>query len=231
MKVEIWSDIVCPFCYIGKRNFEKALADFGGRDRVEVVWRSFQLDPGLKKQEGQSLDQYLAEKKGVPLAEAREMNAFMTNRAKEAGLDYHLDRAILNNTFDAHRLLHLARHKGVQDQLKELLFAAYYTEGKDIGDAGTLIAIAGQAGIPAEEAREVLTGDRYADEVRQDQYEAQQVGARGVPFFVFNNKYAVSGAQPAEVFTQVLEKAGEEEKPMNLTGDAPGFCTPEGVCN
>ena len=229
MKVEIWSDINCPFCYIGKRKFENALNEFDQKENVEVVWHSFQLDPEMISIPGQSVHQYLADRKGVTLEKGKEMNAYMSGIAKEVGLEYNFDIAIINNTRDAHRLLHLAEKHGIQNEVKELLFAAYYTNGKNIGDTETLIQVGENAGLNAKEIRAMLKSDMYVDEVKKDQYEAQRLGINGVPFFVFNNKYGVSGAQPSEVFTEVLEKVALEERPMIET--APGFCTPDGVCN
>ncbi len=230
MKVEIWSDVVCPFCYIGKRKFEKALNSFEEKDNVEIVWRSFQLDPDLEFVPGQSVHEYLAQRKGVSIEKGREMNNYMSKVAKEVGLDYNYDIAVLNNTLDAHRLLHLAAKHGLQSEMKERLFSAYYTEGKNIGDIDTLIALAKEVGLEGEDVRTVLESDTFKKDVELDQFTAQQIGARGVPFFVFNDKYAVSGAQPSEVFAQVLEKVWEEEKPVAdaLNG---GFCTPDGICN
>ncbi|GAA4314808.1 DsbA family oxidoreductase [Mucilaginibacter gynuensis] len=230
MKVEIWSDVVCPFCYIGKRKFENALKDFDQKGKVEIVWRSFQLDPDMEYVEGQSVSEYLAKRKGVSVDKAREMNNYVSGVAKEVGLEYDFDKAILNNTLDAHRLLHLAAEHGVQTQLKEALFAAYYTQGKNIGDTETLVEIGTSFGLNAAEIRTMLQSDTYKNDVRQDQYQANQVGAQGVPFFVFNSKYAVSGAQPTEVFKQVLDKVWDEEKPVAEATDG-GFCTPDGVCN
>ncbi len=229
MKVEIWSDINCPFCYIGKRKFENALNEFDKKENVKVVWRSFQLDPEMKPVPGQSVHQYLANRKGVTVEKGKEMNAFMTGIAGEVGLEYNFDNATINNTRDAHRLLHLAARHGVQNEVKELLFAAYYTHGKNIGDTETLVQIGKSAGLNAEEIRTMLQSNAYQQEVQQDQYEAQQLGINGVPFFVFNNKYGVSGAQPTEVFTEVLEKVWEEEKPV--VENVSGVCTPDGVCN
>jgi len=231
MKVEIWSDIVCPFCYIGKRKFEKALEKFPAREQVEIVWRSFQLDPGMKVIPGQTVHQYLAERKGVSLEKGKEMNAYMTNVAKEVGLEYNFNIAIINNTLDAHRLLHLAKKKDVQNELKEKLFAAYYTEGKDIADHQVLISIGERAGLEAEEIRQMLSGDEYLDKVKYDQHVAEEIGASGVPFYVFNNKYAVSGAQAPEVFEEVLNKVWQEESPLITTGETGNSCTPDGICN
>lgn len=231
MKVEIWSDIVCPFCYIGKRKFEKALEEFNAKDRVEIIWRSFQLDPDMEYVPEQSVHEYLGRRKGGTTADGKRMNDSMAGMAKEVGLDYDFDNAIINNTLDAHRLLHFAKERNVQNEMKERLFKAYYTEGKNIGDKETLAQLAEEVGLAANEVKTVLSGDAFVDAVRQDQYEAQQVGVRGVPFFVFNDKYAVSGAQPSEVFAQVLEKVWEEEKPALIVTQDKGFCTTDGVCD
>lgn len=228
MKVEIWSDVVCPFCYIGKRHFENALKDFAAKESVEIVWRSFQLDPSIKPNSGQTLNDYLAKRKGITLEHAREMNEYVTQAAQQVGLSYNLDKAVVANTLNAHRLIHLAAKHGLADQAEERLFIAYFTEGKDIGNTDILLQLGTEIGLNAEEVKQVLESDRYTQEVQEDQYLAGQVGARGVPFFVFNNKYAVSGAQPSSVFTKALQKAYEEEQ-LTLTTDG-GFCTPDGIC-
>ncbi len=231
MKVEIWSDIVCPFCYIGKRKFENALNRFDNKEQVEIIWHSFQLDPDVIPVQGQSVDQYLADRKGVSLKEGKEMNEYMSSIAKEVGLEYNFDKAIINNTMNAHRLLHLAKKGGVQNDVKEKLFAAYYTDGKDVGDTETLVQIGESGGLNADEIRELLQSNEYIKEVRIDQFRGEQLGVQGVPFFVFNSKYAVSGAQSAEVFSNVLEKVWEEENPLVEITAAAGFCTADGVCN
>lgn len=229
MKVEIWSDIVCPFCYIGKRKFEKALEAFANKKQVEIVWKSFQLDPTTKAQPGKSVIASLAEKKGWTLEQSRQINQQVTGMAKEVGLEYQMEKAVIANTFDAHRLSHLAADKGLQDQMEERLFAAYFTEGKDIGDKDTLVALASEVGLDATEAADVLNLNTYSDKVQADIVEAQQVGVRGVPFFVFDNKYAVSGAQPSDVFAQVLSKVWEEHTQANIVAEG-GVCTPDGIC-
>lgn len=232
MKVEIWSDIVCPFCYIGKRKFEKALENFDAKENVEIVWRSFQLDPEMKYVAGQSVNEYLGKRKGATAKEGKQMNDAMAAMAKEAGLEYNFDKAIINNTLDAHRLLHLAKQNGLQNEMKERLFKAYYTEGKNIGDPDTLVQLGEEVGLGGDEIRSTLQSNALVQDVQQDQYKAEQAGARGVPFFVFNNKYAISGAQPTDVFTQVLNKVWEEEKPALIVDEtlAGGFCTRDGVC-
>lgn len=230
MKVEIWSDIVCPFCYIGKRKFENALNEFAQKEKVEIVWRSFQLDAEMEQVPGQSVHEYLAKRKGVTIEKGKEMNDYMTAAAREVGLEYHFDKAIINNTLNAHRLSHLAAKYGLQNEVEEALFASYYTGGKDIGDFETLINIGVSVGLDEGEIKKMYETDEFVEAVRLDQYEAQRVGVQGVPFFVFNNKYAVSGAQPTPVFKQVLDKIWDEEKPQPLE-EPVGFCTVDGVCN
>src|SRR5688572_6849426 len=233
LKVEIWSDVVCPFCYIGKRRFEHALEKFPNREAVEIEWRSFQLDPEVKPVPGMSINEYLAKRKGVSVAEGKQMNDYMAEMAKEVGLHYDFDKAVVTNTTNAHQLIHLAKKHNLGDAAEERFFAAYYTEGKDLNDPETLIALAKEIGLPEAESREVLQNDKYKEAVVQDQYEAAQVGARGVPFFVLNNKYAVSGAQPTEVFLQALNQVWQESaKPQPLPGaeNDPNTCGLDGIC-
>lgn len=206
MKIEIWSDILCPFCYIGKRKFELALEMFPGKDQVQIEWKSFQLDPTMEKQPAGSIDQYLAERKGFSLDQAKQMNQHVTNLAEEVGLTYRFDIAIPNNSLLAHRLLHFAKAQGKQNEMKERLLAAYFSNGEDIGDIQTLATIAETLGLKKEEVITTLSSDDYENEVQIDQYHAQQIGVGGVPFFVLDNKYAVSGAQSVATFTEVLEK-------------------------
>lgn len=230
MKVEIWSDVVCPFCYIGKRKFEQALGEFAHRADVQVEWKSFQLMPDFVPVPGESIHASLAKKKGVPEAEGRRMSDYMTDAAKAVGLDYQFDKAIPANTFLAHQLIHFGAHQGRQDATKERLMAAYYLEGRDLNSPDVLVNLAAEIGLDAEAARQALLAGTYANEVRRDEYEAQQIGVQGVPFFVFDNKYAVSGAQPSEVFAEVLGKAWEEGHPKTqpvMLADGPA-CGPEG---
>jgi predicted DsbA family dithiol-disulfide isomerase len=209
MKVEIWSDVMCPFCYIGKRKFEAALEQFSGKDEVSIEWKSFQLNPDLKTQPEKNLTQYLAEIKGWTIEKAIESNVRVTEIAKAVGLDYHLDKAIVANSFDAHRLSHLAKKTGLQDKVEELLFSAYFTEGKDTSDHAVLTAIGAEAGCDAVEVAAMLSGIQYAQEVQRDMEEAQEIGVRGVPFFVVDRKYAISGAQPVDLFLKTLKSAAE----------------------
>ena len=207
MKVEIWSDVMCPFCYIGKRRFEEALAQFNNADEVEVVWKSYQLNPHLRTDPTINIHQYLANSKGSDLDDARQMNQQVTEMAESVGLAYDFDRAIVANSFDAHRLSHLAAQHGLGSAAEEALFKAYFTEGKNIADKETLIALGAGIGLSAEEIKQMLNTDAFADNVKHDVAEAQQLGVRGVPFFVFDRKFAVSGAQPTAIFLQTLEKA------------------------
>ena len=225
MKVEIWSDVVCPWCYIGKRRFEQALAGFPHRDEVEVVWRAFELDPSAPAERTGGYAENLAAKYGVPLAQAQQMIDTMTSTAAQDGLDLRFDTARPGSTFDAHRLLHLAGERGVQDAVKERLLRATFTEGEPIGDAETLVRLVAGAGVDADEAREVLGSDRYAAEVRGEEQQARAYGISGVPFFVVDGRYGVSGAQPAEALGQVLAQAWAERSPLQMVASgasAPG---------
>lgn len=210
MKVEIWSDVMCPFCYIGKRRFESALQQFPHRDQVEVVWKSFQLNPDMKTEPGRSINQYLAAIKGWTPEQAKQANDQVTAMAREVGLHYDFDRAVVANSFDAHRLVQLGKTQGKGDEVEELLFKAYFTEGRNIADHATLLELGIAAGLDSVAVKEMLQSGAYADGVQQDIYEAQQVGVRGVPFFVLNDRYAVSGAQATETFAGALDKAWSE---------------------
>lgn len=210
MKVEIWSDVMCPFCYIGKRKFEAALAQFEGKENVQVEWKSFQLNPSLKTDAGKNINAYLAEIKGWTIEQAKEMNARVAAMAKEAGLNYDFDKVIVANSFDAHRLVQYAKRKNLGDAMEEALFRAYFIEGKDTSDHATLISLAQEAGLDEGETKRILASGIFSDEVEEDIEQAAQLGVRGVPFFVFDRKYAVSGAQPVEVFLQTMRKAAEQ---------------------
>lgn len=210
MKVEIWSDVMCPFCYIGKRKFEAALSKFEGKENVQVEWKSFQLNPSLKTDAGKNINAYLAEIKGWTIEQAKEMNARVAAMAKEAGLNYDFDKVIVANSFDAHRLVQYAKRKNLGDAMEEALFKAYFVEGKDTSDHATLISLAQKAGLDKEETKRILASGIFSDEVEEDIEQAAQLGVRGVPFFVFDRKYAVSGAQPVEVFLQTMQKAAEQ---------------------
>jgi len=210
MKIEIWSDIVCPWCYIGKRRFETALASFEHRDAVEVIWRSFELDPDAPVSLGMPLDDMLARKYGMSLSEAKAANARVTELAAGEGLLYHLETAQPGNSFAAHRLVHLAGTKGLAGAAHERLMKAYFTDGLAIGDRGVLARLAVEVGLEAGEARRVLEADDYAQQVRDDEGRAAQFGISGVPFFAIEETWGISGAQPMAEFQNALVTSWNE---------------------
>ncbi|MCW5922151.1 MAG: DsbA family oxidoreductase [Saprospiraceae bacterium] len=211
MKVEIWSDVMCPFCYIGKRKFEEALSQFPHREKVEVVWKSFQLDPDLVTDTTKSVRQSLAESKGWSLEKTDEAMSYVVDMAKTVGLTYQFDKAVVANSFDAHRFSHLAKKHGLQDKAEERLFAAYFLEGKNTADHQTLIQIGTEIGLDSSEVKLALANNEYADEVNKDIDDAHQIGVTGVPFFLFNRKYAVTGARDSKVYLNALEKIFAEQ--------------------
>ncbi len=208
--VEIWSDVMCPFCYIAKRQFEAALAKFPHKEQVQVVWRSFQLDPALKTDPGKSVLQSLSESKGWTMEQTRQAMAHVTGMAADAGLVYDFEKAVVANSFDAHRLTHFAKKHGLQNDAEEQLFSAYFCEGKNTADRTTLIEIGASIGMDPVEVEEMLRSEAFTEEVQYDIYQAKQVGVTGVPFFVFQNKYAVSGARGSDLFLQVLKTISAE---------------------
>lgn len=207
MKVEIWSDVICPFCYIGKRKLESALAQLPQRDCVEIRWKSFQLQPDTKTDPTRNALQHLAERKGWSMDFAREAAADISGRARDVGLTFNYDRTVVANTFDAHRLVHCAATRGQGDAMTEQLFKAYFTDGRNIADPVFLTELAVGVGLPGDEVKKVLASDGFADDVRRDIDDALQMGINGVPFFVFDNRYAVSGAQDTSVFLEALARA------------------------
>ncbi|MBQ1000814.1 MULTISPECIES: DsbA family oxidoreductase [unclassified Streptomyces] len=232
MRVEIWSDIACPWCYVGKARFEKALAAFPHRDQVEVVHRSFELDPGRAKGDIQPVITMLTKKYGMSAAQAQAGEENLGAQASAEGLAYRTEGRDHGNTFDMHRLLHLAKRHGRQDELIQILYRANFAEERSVFAEGDdrLVELAVEAGLDADEVRRVLADpEAYADDVRADEREAAQLGATGVPFFVLDRTYGVSGAQPAEVFTQALTQAWGDRSPLTLldTGDADA-CGPDG---
>jgi predicted DsbA family dithiol-disulfide isomerase len=233
MKVEIWSDVMCPFCYIGKRRFENALQQFEHKNEIEVIWKSYQLDPSIQTEHGKNINQYLAERKGWTLDYAKQMNAHVTNMAKEAGLQYDFDKAVVANSFDAHRFSHLAAKYRLGDAAEELLFKAYFTEGKNIADRNTLVQLGTEIGMDATVTKQILESDTYTYEVQHDINEAAELGLRGVPFFVMNRKYAVSGAQTEETFLKTLEKSFEDwlQEQPKLTIVEGKVCKPGVDCD
>lgn len=232
MDVEVWSDVICPWCYIGKRRFESALALFPHRDEVQVIWRSFELDPSAPAQAEGGLAGRLAAKYGVSLAEAQAMNDRVSGAARSAGLEYRLEQARPGNTLAAHRLLHLAARQGRQSELKEELMAGYFTRGAAIGDPADLRQLALNAGLVEADVDRVLSGSDHLEEVRADESEASELGISGVPFFVLDRRLGVSGAQPPEILLSALEQAWEASHPspqLRAVG-APGEACQDDSC-
>jgi predicted DsbA family dithiol-disulfide isomerase len=230
LKVEVWSDIACPWCFIGKRRLETALREFPYADEVEVEWRSFELDPRAPRVRDKSLthNERLAKKYGMSVERAEAMNARLVGIAQEEGLAFDFERIQSGNTFDAHRLLHLAKQRGVQDQVKERFMHAYLCEGEAIGEPEALQRLATDAGLDADEVQAVLATDQFASEVRADQGAAQQLGVDGVPFFKIG-RYGAAGAQPAELLLKILDKAwGELPAPLEKIGADGPVCGPDG---
>jgi len=234
MQIEIWSDVMCPFCYIGKRKFEAALNQFPDKQNVELIWKSFQLAPDMKTDTSKNINQYLALHKGITLQEAKAMNDRVTQMAAKVGLVYNFDKAIVANSFNAHRFSHFAKQNGKQNEAEEQLFKAYFTDGKNTDDFLTLIQLGEEIGLDTVALKKALESNMYADEVKADIHEARKVGVRGVPFFVFDRKYAVSGAQETQVFLQTLEKSYNEwlkEHPLTTLDIIEGqTCMPGEEC-
>ena len=231
LRIDIWYDIACPWCYVGKRHLEQALERFPHKDDVAIVWRAFELDPSAPKirDTSQSYAERLARKYGTTPAEAQVMIDRMVHTAAKDGLEFRFDRIRPGNTFDAHRLLHLAHERGKQDALKERMLRAYMTEGQAIGDRDVLAALAREVGLDERDVCDVLDGDRYASEVRQDEATARELGSSGVPFFVLSDRFGVSGAQPAAVLLGALERAwAERPKPALETFAEGAACGPDG---
>jgi predicted DsbA family dithiol-disulfide isomerase len=222
--VEIWSDIACPWCYVGKRRFEAALAGFEHRDDVTVTWRSFELDLTAPREREGDRAARLAEKYGMTLERAREMEQQMTDTAAGEGLEFRFDLARSGATFDGHRTIHLAREHGLEDEMKERLLRAYFTEGRLIGDHDTLVALAVEVGLPEDEVREMLAGDRFAAEVRSDEQLATQFGISAVPTFVVDRSLGASGAQPPEQLLELLRQGWANRTPVPVVagGEACG---------
>ena len=206
MRIEIWSDVVCPWCYIGKRNLEAALAEFPHADQVTVEWRSFELDPTTPARVELSMDEVLERKYGMSPDQAATANRQMTELAAGVGLEYHLDRVQIGNTFDSHRLLHLAAHEGRGGEMKERLLRAYFTEGRSVSDPAALTDLAAEVGLDRARVGVVLASDEYADEVRADEARAVELGSTGVPFFVLDGRFGVPGAQPPDVLLRLLHR-------------------------
>lgn len=232
MKIEVWSDYVCPFCYIGKRQLEKAIKESGYEEQIEVEYKSFLLDPSTPVDMEESIYTALAKKYNLSVEEAKKMTANITSRAEEVGLEYNFDEMKTANTMAAHRLAKLANELGKAPAYNERLMKAYFLEGEAIGRLEVLKRLAEEAGLDTAKVEDVLAGNHFEEAVEADIYEAQQIGVRGVPFFVFNKKYGISGAQPQPLFAQTIEQAAAEaglKKSIQLVGDGGATCT-DGEC-
>jgi predicted DsbA family dithiol-disulfide isomerase len=230
MDVEIWSDIACPWCYIGKRRFEAALAQFEHRDDVRVTWRSFELDPAAPHEREGDRAARLAEKYGMTVDQARQMERRMTDTAAGEGLDFRFDLARSGSTFDAHRVVHLAAEHGLQDAMKERLLHAYFGEGALMSDHDTLVRLAGEVGVDEDSVRQMLASDRYADEVRQDERTAHGFGISAVPTFVVDRSFGVSGAHPPEALLELLREGWTRRAPAPAVVAGGEACDLDGNC-
>lgn len=234
MKVEVWSDVMCPFCYIGKRKFEHALAKFPAKDKVKLVWKSYQLDPTISAADDKNYTKHLQQKKGWGDKQTKEILDNVTQMAAGVGLKYHFEKAVVANSFKAHRFAHYAGKFGLQDSAEEALFIAHFIEGKDISDDETLANIGFSIGLEKQNVVQFLSTEEMSNEVKRDIQEAEQIGVTGVPFFVFDRKYAISGAQDESVFLNTISKSFEEWQKANpapkldiIEGNA---CKPNGEC-
>ncbi len=230
MDIEIWSDIACPWCYIGKRRFEAALAQFEHRDEVRVTWRSFELDPAAPPEREGDRAARLAEKYGMTVERAREMEHQMTDTAAGEGLDFRFDIARSGTTFDAHRLVHLAAEHGLQDAMKERLLRAYFGEGELMSDRDSLVRLAGDVGLAEDEVREMLAGERFADEVREDERTAARFGISAVPTFVVDRSLGASGAHPPDALLQLLREGWTRREPAPAIVAGGETCDVDGNC-
>ncbi|WP_317170273.1 DsbA family oxidoreductase [Taishania pollutisoli] len=235
MKIEIWSDIMCPFCYIGKRNFEAALSQFANKEQVDVEWKSFQLDPTIPEvpKYQDNMYMFVADRKGFSYEQSKKMHQDLIQYAKSVGLEYNFDKALVTNSLKGHRLIQFAKTKGLGEKAEERLFYAYFTQGKNLSDVATLIKLGKEISLTETEVNEALTNSLYVQKVESDSKDAQTLGARGVPFFVINRKYAIAGAQQPNEILKTLEKAFSEwqkENPNALEIQDGQVCEPNGNC-
>ncbi|WP_209390065.1 DsbA family protein [Chryseobacterium sp. RR2-3-20] len=229
MKVEIWSDIMYPFCYIGKKNFEKVLDKLPFKDEIEVEWKSFQLDPSLNPSETMTTQEYFTAKKRISPEQGQQLSAQVIDMGKRAGIDFNFKDAIITNTYNAHKLLHLAKKYNKAIEMEEELFKAHFLDGKNIGSDSDLVEIGGNIGIPDEEIEKCLESNDFDAEIQFDFDKAKAYGVSGVPFFVFDSKYGVSGAQPSEVFEDTLRQTyAETEKLIKKDSVNDLSCGPDG---
>ena len=229
VKIEIWSDVVCPFCFVGKRKLEQAIKKQNAENKVEIIWHSFQLDPDFPKDKAYPSAQYLSERKGYSIEQVKAMSNQLAENGKQYNIDFQYDKALTFNTFNAHRLIQWAKSKGKADALKEAFMIAYFTDGINLAEEENLLATLKSVGLSTEKAKSILDSDQYNQEVRKDIYQVQQLNVRGVPYFLINEKTAISGAQPDEVFENALKAELSAVEPLIETlGD--GVCLPNGEC-
>ena len=230
MKIEIWSDFVCPFCYIGKRKIEQALKDFKYKDKVEIIFKSYELNPEAPLHPvGEGYEAFAAVKR-VSISDAKRMMDPVKDFAAAYGLDYHLEKTKMMKTITAHRLAKWARTFNQEEALTEAFMNAYFTKGANLADQKTLLGLVAQVGLDEQEALDVINSDRYLDVVETEIYEARLIGVSGVPFFVFDQKYAIAGAQPDELFIQTIEKAFQAASPLEMVGDPNATCSVDDGC-
>jgi len=229
VKIEIWSDIVCPFCFVGKRKLEQAIKNQNAEDKVEIIWYSFQLDPDFPADKAYPSAQYLSERKGYPIDQVKAMSNQLAENGKGYGIDFQFDKALTFNTFNAHRLIQWSKTKNKSDALKEALMVAYFTDGINLTKEENLLAVAKSVGLSAEKAKSILASDEYSEEVRMDIYQAHQLNVRGVPCFLINEKTVISGAQADEVFENALKAELSAAKPL-IESLGEGVCLPNGEC-
>ena len=211
MKIEVWSDFVCPFCYIGKRRLEIALEKFEHKDEVELAFKSFELDPASKKKSDKNIHEIIAKKYGIPVEQAKASNNQIVAAAKAIGLNFNFDDVIRTNTFDAHRVAHYAKTEGKMNELAERIFKAYFVDSLNISDHKVLASLSSEVGLNSDKVLSVLESNQYAEEARKDEETASKLKISGVPYFIINNKYTISGAQQPKIFLEAIEKAREEE--------------------
>src|SRR5690554_1564485 len=235
MKIEIWSDVMCPFCYIGKRNFETALSDFADKNKIEVEWKSYQLDPSMPEVATESQEDYLIKRKGMNREQVQGMLENVTRMAEQAGLEYHLDKSIMANSKKAHQLIQFAKTKNLGSEMEEQLFKAFFTDGKNIADTEVLTQLGKEIGLDEDELQTAFTDEQYQYQMAQDIQEARNIGVQGVPFFVFDRKYGISGAQPPQAFAETLSKSFTEWRKENpeikLEMSQGQSCSTDGTCD
>lgn len=229
IKIEVWSDIVCPFCFVGKKKLEQAITKLAAEDKVEVIWHSFQLDPDFPSDVSMPSAEYLSERKGYPINQIKEMGVQLASQSKEYGIDFKFEKALTFNTLDAHRLLQWSKTLNKSNELKEAFMTTYFTDGVDLSNQENILAVVENIGLPKEKAKEIIESDTFTDEVQNDIYQSRQLGVRGVPYFLFNDKEVISGAQNDSVFENMISAALTNQK-LKESNSNDGVCLPNGEC-